>query len=398
MLETIRTYAAERFAAGDDEKAVRERQYGHFLALAQQHGSPQALWGTSRKQHLAELDDDIDNVHAALGWVAGFDAARPMLELCAAVGWYWLMRYRYADAVNWIDRALGKPATDTDLALRVRALCIKSVALFPLGRGAETGAVLDETEALARRLAEPALLAHVLQIRASYEAGSSRSAEAQAAADESERWARVAGDRWAIALAAFATAMASSGAAQLRQRVDRAAALLEEAGNIYYVADILASAAYGALCDGSDREASDFAGRATPFMRKVDSPYLWMLLSGNVGLAALLTGDADAARDAFREELRICRELVVRPFACEGLFGLAAAAVVAGNLDRAARLLGASAAHRYGIPEDPVDRRLKRDYFDPARARHGADAWDAGVRAGTVLSFDDAIAFALAGE
>jgi hypothetical protein len=37
-----------------------------------------------------------------------------------------------------------------------------------------------------------------------------------------------------------------------------------------------------------------------------------MLLQGNLGLAELLTGDTDAARHAFREELRLCRELADR--------------------------------------------------------------------------------------
>ena len=71
-----------------------------------------------------------------------------------------------------------------------------------------------------------------------------------------------------------------------------------------------------------------------------------MLVHGNFGLAALLTGDTDAARDAFREELALCRELVVRPFATEGLLGLAGVAAVRGDIDRAARLVGAAAAHR----------------------------------------------------
>ena len=60
-----------------------------------------------------------------------------------------------------------------------------------------------------------------------------------------------------------------------------------------------------------------------------------MLLRGNFGLAALLTGDTDDARRAFREKLALCRQLVVLPFAFEGLIGLAAVATVRGNLDRA---------------------------------------------------------------
>lgn len=109
MLETIRAYAAERLAIGDDEEALRERHYRCFLALAQRHGTDRALWGRDRKEHLAWLDPEIDNLHAALGWAVGRADAERSLALCAALGWYWLMRDRYADAVRWIDGALKPP-------------------------------------------------------------------------------------------------------------------------------------------------------------------------------------------------------------------------------------------------------------------------------------------------
>ena len=40
-----------------------------------------------------------------------------------------------------------------------------------------------------------------------------------------------------------------------------------------------------------------------------------MLICGNSGLAALFTGDIDTARNAFCEELRLCREMVILPVA-----------------------------------------------------------------------------------
>ena len=76
--------------------------------------------------------------------------------------------------------------------------------------------------------------------------------------------------------------------------------------------------------------------------------------------------------------------------------GLAAVAAVRDDdLDRAARLTGAAAAHRYDEPHDPVDARLDATFLEPARARCGADAWDAALREGAALSFEDAIAYAL---
>jgi hypothetical protein len=62
---------------------------------------------------------------------------------------------------------------------------------------------------------------------------------------------------------------------------------------------------------------------------------------------------------------------------------------------RSPRLLGAAAEDRRDRPEDPVDARLDTEFFEPARTRHGADAWEAAVRDGGTLSFDDAIAYAL---
>jgi hypothetical protein len=93
---------------------------------------------------------------------------------------------------------------------------------------------------------------------------------------------------------------------------------------------------------------------------------MWMILHGNLGLAALLTGDTDAARDAFREELTLCRELVVRPIASEGLLGFAALGAVHGDDHRAARLVGAAAAHTYDQLQEPVDVRLDALFLEVA--------------------------------
>jgi hypothetical protein len=127
----------------------------------------------------------------------------------------------------------------------------------------------------------------------------------------------------------------------------------------------------------------------------LDEPFIWMVFRGNQGLAALLTGDTDAAEDAFLDELRLCRELVVLPLASEGLQGLAAVTVIRGDDHRAARLLGAAAEDRRDRAGDPVEARLDTEFFEPARTRHGAHAWDAAARDGGTLSFDNAIAYAL---
>jgi predicted ATPase/class 3 adenylate cyclase len=396
MLETIRAYATERFATASDAEAVRECHYRYFLALAQQHATERALWGAARNEHLARLDAEIDNLHAALAWAIESDSAERALAMAGAIADYWHMRSLATDAVGWIDRALATPGADAHPALRVRLLTHKAMALWDAGRAIEQPRVWAEAEAVARALGDPLVLSRALQPRVTGESAANRLDRAEALADEALECAMTAGDDWAIAMAAFGKAMATTTISELRERADWAASLLEDVGNVFFLANMLASAAYGAMGVGSDRDAMAFIERALPIARELDDPGLWMMVHGNFGLAALLTGDTDGARNAFFEELRLCRELVVRPYASEGLNGLAAVAAAHGDTALAARLAGAASAHRYGQPSAAVEDRLHTIFFEPARTRCGVDVWEATAHQGAALGFEDAIAYALA--
>jgi predicted ATPase/DNA-binding SARP family transcriptional activator len=389
MLETIRAYAGERFVALENRESVHERHYRYFLALAQLHGTDRALLGVDSKEHLSRLDAEVENLHTALDWAVDTRDGERSIALAAALARYWWVRDRYAEAVTWIDRALGLPAAHEPSAARIRVLLIRALALWPLGRGAERPAAAAELEAAARALGDPAILSEALL------AGVIEVDAADAIADEALRFATLSGDEWAIAEAAWGKAFAASTILELRERVARAASLLEAVGNAYSFANLLVNAAYQALTLGFEHDAKQFVDRALPITRDLGHPYLSMMLHGNSGLAALLTGDPDAAEQSFRDQLQLCRELVVRPVAAEGLLGLAAVAAVHDDLDRAARLYGAADAQRYGHVISPVETRLDATFFERARARQGAHSWDAAVRGGAVVSFNDAIAEAL---
>jgi hypothetical protein len=190
--------------------------------------------------------------------------------------------------------------------------------------------------------------------------------------------------------------MAASSVPELRRRVEHAAAVLDDVGNIRELARLLSSAAYAAVCMCDEREAWHLAVRAMPITHELDDAFLSMILQGNFGLAALLVGETDLARDAFREELHIARELVVEPVAAEGLIGFAAISALRGDDDRAAQLLGAAQAQEKGGGEQPdVDDILEIRFFHQARARYGADRWDAMVHHGAALSFAQAIDYAV---
>jgi predicted ATPase len=211
MLETVRAYATERCAAARDKGAVHERHYNYFLALAQRHGAEQALMRAGRVEHLTRLDAEIDNLHAALRWAVDQPDAERALTMCVALGWYWFMRDRHADAMEWIDQALRLAGADDPPALRVRALGFKAFALWPLGREREQAATMVEATTIARELGEPLLLSSALQFHAVCESvGSGRPDIVEALADDALGWATAAGDDWQIALAHEAKARGAS--------------------------------------------------------------------------------------------------------------------------------------------------------------------------------------------
>jgi tetratricopeptide (TPR) repeat protein len=373
---------------------VRERHAEHFLAVAERHGADRALWGPDGQAHAAALDAESDNLGAALARAVDRRDPERAFRLMAALGPYWRSRNRFAEVVEWADLVLALPGSDAHPVLRAQVMGHKGRALWPLGRTAEQSTLVEEAVAAARRAGDPLVLSQVLTMSADRAWAMGQLDIAQAHADEALEHATQAKDDWWIAMAWFGSAMAATTIADLRDCTDRAVGLLSAVGNVHHLTDLLGSAAYSALCMGSDEDARRFLERALTASRRYGRYYGWMMLEGNRGLVALLAGDSRVARDAFREELRLSREHVLRPFAHEGLMGLAAVATTDADDHRAARLRGASE----GLRSDPVDavhERLATQFFEPARKRHGADAWDAAEREGGALSFADAIAYGL---
>ena len=279
------------------------------------------------------------------------------------------------------------PGADAYPALRARALCDKAWCLWPLGRGAERRTVMDEAEAIARQLGDPRLLSHVLETRAQPAAAAGRLDVAATLADEALHWAKAAGDDWAIAVAAEVRALAAGSADELREHVDRAAALLDEAGNVYILAELALLRRLPGPSPGqrSRRQANSSSARSRSRANSTTPTAGWSS-KATTGSPHCSPGmPTPLAKRSARSSDSVASSVVL-PLASEGLLGLAAIAAARDDPDRAARLVGAAAAHAYGSQQHEVEARLDAAFLDPARTRHGADAWDAAARDGSALS------------
>jgi tetratricopeptide (TPR) repeat protein len=215
-------------------------------------------------------------------------------------------------------------------------------------------------------------------------------------AEEALLAARSVGDDFLIAVALKWKAAAATSFRQALPLMREAVAILKRLGSTRRAATLLSDVGYFALVEQQYGEARTLLGEALALARMINDPAPLATIRGNEGLVALFMGDAQAARDAFREELELTRDGVFPRLAAEGLLGMAALAALDGRPERAARLSGASRALSGPWPPEPLEQRTHDEILAPARDQHGHDAWDITLREGEQLAFPGAIDYALA--
>jgi predicted ATPase len=111
MLETVREYASERLAAGDDGDAVRHRHARYFRSLVEAAWAPIRLDDTAT--WTARLAAEAENLRAALAWARDSADAAGLLGLAEGLWYFWWVRGDVREGRAWLDQALQRTALDT---------------------------------------------------------------------------------------------------------------------------------------------------------------------------------------------------------------------------------------------------------------------------------------------
>jgi len=119
LLETIRQYARDRLREAGEAVACRDRHLDHFLSLAEE-AEPE-LYLPDQDAWLARLEDEHDNLRAALVW--GLSSAEPERgrRLAAALPRLWILYGHAHEGIEHVKRALAL-APDDRTGLQARLL------------------------------------------------------------------------------------------------------------------------------------------------------------------------------------------------------------------------------------------------------------------------------------
>jgi predicted ATPase/DNA-binding XRE family transcriptional regulator len=359
MLEPVRQYALEKLRESGEETEVRARHAAYYDDLAGRartrlRRADQALW-------LDRLDLEHDNLRAALGWLLG----RGEAERVVGVGWsiwlLWSLRGHTGEGWRWMERALAEDAALPPVA-RARALWVMAQQSFVRGEVDRTAASADDSIAAAR------------------------------AADDAET---------------LITALMLRGLAALSERdLDAAEGLLSESLALFRQQSDDWGIAYGliglaqvAMARGDDERARDLLTRNERMLRAAGD---WFTLTANLNtqaLAARLRGDEEQAGALLRESVGFAATLRDAWTVVLGASGLAGVATKLGQPERAARLFGAVDALRESTGADvswTAWRDLNERDLAAARENLDAETFDAARAEGRTMTFEEAVAEALA--
>ena len=358
MLDTIHEYAAERLVADRHAPALRRRHAAYYRALAAQ-AEPE-LRGAQQVRWLERLEEEQDNLRAALAWTLAAGGGEDAVQMAAALWRFWYAHGHLSEGRRWLDSALTRPITP---AARAKGLRVAGALAGQQGDYAQAEALLQESLALFRSLADAWNIANTLNSLGLLATDQADYVRAESYYEASLADRRALGDTAGIAISlnnCGIVARYQGHYAAAMQAFRESLILRQQLGDSWGLANTLHNLAEVAQCQE----------------------------------------DYEQARTLYRESLALLRDLGNRPLMVLCLEGVAEVAAHCDPPAQAARLFGAAEALReaLGTPLRPMEQATYHQHVALAQARLDPSAWRAAWAAGRAMSPDHAVAFVLAGR
>jgi predicted ATPase/DNA-binding CsgD family transcriptional regulator len=388
MLETIREYALERLVAGGEADSARGRHAAYYLALVER-AEPELL-GPSHGHWLDRLDQERDNLLAALQWFSDRGDASALARMAAALWRFWHVRGHLSEGRHWLDTAVAQ-SEEAPSALRVRVLCGAGWMANVQGSPAQAELFFHGGLTLARELGDTRGVAMALSGigRAAHLRG--EQTRATTCYEEGLALFRSLGDTKEIGWSLQRLGLL----AQEQRDYNRATALLEESlagfqsdGFVWGVTWSLVALGNVALEGGDYARATElYQSSVSHFEQLGDRGSMAMALV-HLGRGALARGDLAQAVACSRQSLSLYQEVGVSIGAAESLELMARVAWRQGLSAGAVRLLGAADSLRgkLGVRLPPADRAWCDRLLRQARERLGAEAFQTSLEEGLAAS------------
>ncbi len=361
MLGVVREYALDRLEATGEADAIRKLHAEHFLGLAE--AAEPSLQGTQSAGWLNRLDEEYDNLRAALHWSMTNDFAMAV-RFNVALRNYWEFMGQLAEGLGILRQILSH----------------------------------SERIAPKQRLTLYSMAGNLAKFQGDYQT-------AHGMYERGLAEARGEGDLSDVSL--LCRGLGSLAAEQgdhptARRFIEEALEAARKATDPFGLARSLSMLGDVARSEGDDRIARDLYRQALTACRETNRKYAIANILNNLAAAEYGCGHYDSAQAYFVEALQMTHESVVkmagdRVAISYSLDGFAALAVHRGEIATAATLAGAAQRLRESMNFniEPAERRFRDAYLASLRDLLAEQPDAAAFEKGQRLNLDESIVLAL---
>jgi ATP/maltotriose-dependent transcriptional regulator MalT len=304
MLETIREYAWEALAANEEAEAVRQAHAVYYLRLAEE-AEPQ-LKGAQQVRWWQRLEQELENLRAALSWLIGQEEGELALRLCAALWWFWNIRGHWSEGGRWLEAVLGLPQAQARTTRRAKALTGAGVLASRQGHPTHRSLV-EESVAISRELADKRGLVEALD-------------------------------------ALTRSIYLQNGERAIRRLREESLALAREVGDPWLLANVLRNSGDTMSSGGDFKRAQLFLEESVTLLRALHDQQGLSDTLNELLATMVYAGQATQAATLAEESLALARALGNRPALTKALYWVAQIQLTQGETERAVALLEESLA------------------------------------------------------
>lgn len=404
LLETIREYGQELLIAESEWMAMRDRHLECFLDLTEDvdpklRGEYQQLW-------LNWLDDEYDNLRAALAWAieGGRETSERVaagLRITSSLYQFWRIRDYVEEGLNWSEQLLAEANDQIQPVVMSKAFAYTSVLAGIRGHLDDQlhyGNVAVTFGELAGEEGKQALaFALGAQGYAARKVGDYQTAfklglrEIELLRELGEAYALGLG----LSLNSFA-AMSIGEYEQARAMLDESLELLRETGDTYRIAMALNFRGDLARCEKNYALAKMDYQESIALLRGIGAERDLASVLQNLGHTHLHLGDSERAQAHFVESMNLHLDQQNTLGMAECLLGFAGLAINSGK-PAAGRCLLAAAAAQGGeqVTSEWAATRMEYEvYLSRAQAALVEKSFQAEGEKGQRMSLDEAVSYA----
>jgi len=107
FLETLREFAFEKLKENNQLESVRQRHAGYYINFMNSV-KPHINQGGNQAEYLDQIEDEINNLRAALAWISETPArAAEATDFILAMSSFWIKRSYFSEARRWLNKILA---------------------------------------------------------------------------------------------------------------------------------------------------------------------------------------------------------------------------------------------------------------------------------------------------